>query len=217
MTGPQADPHSSPAAPRKRGLVRNLLLLIVPVGFVWYLVTPAYNRLLLGGAQTLLHWTESPDVTNLLPKDAQSAYVQRRDFPPKKSLVHAFQVTDVHFHLILVATLFLALPGIPWRRRLENFAWAIGITIFFDVLLVFLIVKAAYATGLGAWSAGHYGAFAQNTYGLAKHLMDLPFKLGLPFVLWAAFYLGDLRGDRVEPVVAAPRPAPLPRGRKKAR
>ena len=48
-------------------------------------------------------------------------------------------------------------------------------------------------------------------------MLDLPFKLGLPFVLWAAFYIGDLRGDRVEPVVAAPRPTPLPRGRKKPR
>ena len=150
MTEPQSAPRSLPASPRMRGLVRNLLLLIVPVAVVWYLVTPTYNRLLLGGAQTILHWTESPDVTNLLPKDGQSAYVQQRDFPPKKSLVHAFQVTDVHFHLILVATLFLAIPKIPWRRRLENFAWAIGITIFFDILLVFLIVKSAYATGLGA-------------------------------------------------------------------
>ncbi len=200
-----------------RGLVRNLLLLIVPVAVVWYLITPTYNRLLLGGAQSILHWTESPDVTNLLPKDGQSAYVQRRDFPPRKSLVHAFQVTDVHFHLILVVTLFLSIPRIPWHRRLENLAWAIGITIFFDILLVFLIVKSAYATGLGAWSASHYGPFAQNAYGLAKHMLDLPFKLGLPFVLWAAFYFGDLRGDPTQPVVAAARPNPLPRGRKKAR
>jgi hypothetical protein len=200
-----------------RGLVRNLLLAIVPVAVVWYLVTPLYNRLLLGGAQTLLHWTENPDVTNLLPRDSQSAFIQRRDFPPSKSLVHGFQLTDVHFHLILVVTLFLAVPGIAWRRRLENLAWAIGITVFFDVLLVFLIVKSEYATGLGAWSASHYGPFAQNAYGLLKHTMDLPFKLGLPFVLWAAFYFGDLRGgDRIEPA-AAPSPVALPRGRKKKR
>ncbi len=218
MTDAPADPRSSPTSPRMRGLVRNLLLLIVPVAIVWYLVTPLYNRLLLGGAQSLLHWTESPDVTNLLPRDGQSAFIQRRDFPPSKSLVHGFQLTDVHFHLILVATLFLAIPGVSWRRRLENLAWAIGITVFFDILLVFLIVKSEYATGLGAWSAAHYGAFAQNAYGLLKHLMDLPFKLGLPFVLWAAFYMGDLRGDRVEPLAApVPRIPPPPRGRRKHR
>lgn len=217
MSEPQAAPFPLPTGPRMRGLVRNLLLLIVPVAVVWYLVTPSYNRLLLGGAQSILRLSESPDVTNLLPKDGQSAYVQRRDFPPRKSLVHAFQVTDVHFHLILVATLFLAIPRIPWGRKLENFAWAIGITIFFDVLLVFLIVKSAYATGLGAWSADHYGPFARNAYGLAKHLMDLPFKLGLPFLLWAAFYIGDLRGDPTTPAAPAPRSAPLPRGRKRAR
>ncbi len=216
MSAPPADSRPTPPAPRMRGLVRNLLLTLAPVTVVWFLATPLYNRLLLGGAQSLLHWTESPNVTNLLPRDGQSAFVQRRDFPPAKSLVHGFQLTDVHFHLILVATLFLAIPGIPWRRKLENLAWALGITVFFDIILVFLIVKAAYATSLGAWSAGHYGAFAQNAYGLSKHLMDLPFKLGLPFVLWGAFYLGDLRGDRVEPATAAPS-IRLPRSRKKAR
>ncbi len=214
MTEPIGDLEAA-ARPQLPGFVRNLLLLIVPVAVVWFLATPLYNRLLLGGAQSLLHLTESPDATNLLPRDRDSAFVQRRDFPPSKSLVHGFQVTDVHFHLILVGTLFLAIPGVPWRRKLENLAWAIGITVLFDILLVFLIVKAEYATGLGAWSAAHYGAFAQNFYGLLKHLLDLPFKLGLPFLLWAGFYLADLRGERLEPVPAPSSRPGSARGRKK--
>lgn len=36
------------------------------------------------------------------------------------------------------------------------------ITVFFDILVVFFRVNFVYATGLGAWSLAHYGAFARN-------------------------------------------------------
>lgn len=181
-------------------LVRNVLLWLVPVWLVWFLLTPFYNRFLLTASENLLQLTESPDVTELVPKGRHDAYVQRRDFPPAKSLVHAFRVTDLHFHLVLLGALFLAVPGVPWRQRLENLGWAVLVTVFFDLFLGFFVVKAVYATGLGAWSAEHYGPFARNAYGMTRHLFDLPFKLGLPLLLWAGFYLGrmmeEMRGER---------------------
>ncbi|HEV2855804.1 MAG TPA: hypothetical protein VHC97_23655 [Thermoanaerobaculia bacterium] len=175
--------------------IRNTLLWLLPVALLWTLLTPFYNRFLLGSAENLAHWTESPDVTNLLRKDDHFAYVSRRDFPPSKSLVHSFRVTDVHFHLVMLGTLFLAVPGISWRRRLENLGWALLITIFFDIFLVYFYVKFAYATRLGDWSLAHYGPFARNFWGLGKHLLDLPFKLTLPFLLWAGFYLRELMAE----------------------
>lgn len=181
-------------------LVRNVLLWLAPVWLVWFLLTPFYNRFLLTASENLLQITESPNVTELVPKGRHDAYVQRRDFPPSKSLVHAFRVTDLHFHLVLLGALFLAVPGVPWRKRLENLGWAVLVTVFFDLFLGFFVVKAVYATGLGAWSAEHYGPFARNAYGMARHLFDLPFKLGLPLLLWAGFYLGqmmeEMRGER---------------------
>jgi hypothetical protein len=62
----------------------------------------------------------------------------------------------------------------------------------FQVLLVLFWVEFTYTTQLGTWSLEHYGAFARNFWGLGKHLLDLPIKLALPFILWAAFYLGRL-------------------------
>lgn len=181
-------------------LVRNVVLWLVPVWAVWFLLTPYYNRFLLTGSENLLQLTESPNVTELVPKGRHDAYVQRRDFPPAKSLVHAFRVTDLHFHLVLLGALFLAVPGVPWRQRLENLGWALLAAVFFDLFLGFFVVKAVYATGLGAWSAAHYGPFARNAYGMTRHLLDLPFKLGLPLLLWAGFYLGrmmeEMRGER---------------------
>ena len=173
-------------------LVRNVLLWTIPAWAAWMLLTPLYNRFLLTAAENLLQISESPNVTDLYPRGRHDAYVVRRDFPPPRSLAHSFRVTDLHFHLVLLAALFLAVPDVPWRKRLENLGWAVLVTVFFDLFLCFFVVKAAYATGLGAWSLEHYGPFARNFYGLTRHLLDLPFKLGLPLLLWSGFYLGRM-------------------------
>lgn len=192
---PKASPAPAHEPPVARGawatrFIRNVLLWLLPAWGLWTLLTPAYNRFLLDGGANLLHLSESPPVTIFHRNDAHFASVERRDFPPARALVGpALRVTDLHFHLVLLAALFLAVPGVPWRRRLENLGWAVLATVFFDLALVFFYVKFLYATQLGSWSLGHYGPVARNVYGLAKHLLDLPYKLALPFALWAGFYV----------------------------
>jgi hypothetical protein len=173
-------------------LIRNILLWIVPAALVWMLLTPGYNRFLKTAAENLLLLSESPNVTDLLIQDPHTTHIRRRDFPPSRSVVGQVRVTDLHFHLVLLAALFLAVPDIPWRERLSNLGWAVLIAVFFHLLLLFFWVKFVYATQLGSWSLAHYGPFARNLFGLGKHLLDLPFKLSLPLVLWAAFYIGRL-------------------------
>ncbi len=172
--------------------IRNCLLWLLPAALLWALITPFYNQFLLASGENLVHFTESPDVTDLLRRDVHFAYVSRLDFPPSRSLVHSFRVTDVHFHLVMLVALFLAVPRLPWQRRLENLGWALLVAVFFDIVLIFFLVKFVYATRLGVWSLAHYGAFARNFWGLGKHLLDLPLKFSLPFLLWAGFYLPEL-------------------------
>lgn len=178
-----------PALPYRR-LLRNLLLALAPVVVVWLGLTPFYNRFLTVGAQNLLHLFERPDVTELVPAFEHPGYARilRRDFPPARRAVYSLRVTDVHFHLVLLGALFLAVPGVPWRRRLANLGWAGLVAVFFHLVLVCFWVEFAYATQLGDWSLEHYGPFARNFFGLGKHLLDLPFKLAFPLVLWAVFY-----------------------------
>jgi hypothetical protein len=171
-------------------LVRNILLLVVPVTVVWLLLTPIYNPFLTAATERLLHFTESPDVTRLHYLD-HFAQVVRLDHGAEKGYLYRIRVTDLHFNLILAGALFLAVPGIASRRRWESFGWALLASVVFHLLLFFFFVKFVYATQLGAWSAAHYGAFGQNFWGLGKHLLDLPFKFALPFVLWAGFYFND--------------------------
>jgi hypothetical protein len=173
-----------------RKFLRNLLLAAVPVVLVWLALTPFYNRFLTVAGGNLLHLFESPDSTDLAPSAADPSHVEilRRDFPPARRAVYSFRMTDVHFHLILLGALFLAVPGVPWRRRLANLGAASLLAVFFHLLLVVLWVEFALATQQGAWSLEHYGPFARNAWGLGKHLADLPFKLAFPLVLWAIFY-----------------------------
>ena len=185
-------PVRSPSSSWTLRLARNVALALLPVALAWVALTPAYNRVLLGSAENLLHLAERPDVTDLLRRGDHHAYVARRDFPPARTLVHQLRVSDLHFHLILVVALFLAVPGVPWRERLGNLGIALLAAVVFDVVLLFVEVKAFYATGLGEWSLARYGPVARNVWGLAGHLLGLPFKLALPFLLWAPFYLPHL-------------------------
>lgn len=176
-------------------LIRNILLWIVPVWLVWVVLTPGYNRFVITAAENLLLMAESPNATDLLSQEKHTTHIRRRDFPPSRSLVGTVRVTDLHFHLVLLGALFLAVPGVPWRERLSNLAWALLIAVFFHLLLLFFWVKFVYATQLGSWSLEHYGPIARNLYGMGKHLLDLPFKLSLPLILWAAFYYGRMLGE----------------------
>jgi hypothetical protein len=171
--------------------LRNVLLWLVPIWGVWVLVTPFYNRVLLASAQNLLHATEHPSATQLLRQGDDDAVIARLE-PPMGRLKRGFRVSDIHFHLVLLGALFLGVPRVPWRDRLAHLGWALLATVFFDVLVVFSRVKVAYATELGSWSLRHYGPWARNMYGLLHHLLDLPFKLSLPFALWAVVYLSLL-------------------------
>jgi hypothetical protein len=156
---------------------------------LWAATAPLYNAVLLRAGEAALNLVERPDVTELLLRQGgHDAYVARRDFPPARTLVQAFRVTDLHFHLVLLGALFLAVPGVRWRERLRNLGWAALATALFDLLLLVVYVEAVYATRLGAWSLAHYGIVARNAWGMAAHLLDLPLKLALPFVLWLGFY-----------------------------
>ena len=178
-------------------LIRNVLLWLVPAILAWLALTGFYNRFLTVSAENLLHLTESPDVTRLLPKEERGyVVVTRSDFPASRPNLYQIRVTDIHFNLFLLVALFLAVPGVPMKTRLANLGWALIIAIFFHILLLFLWVKFVYATQLGDWSTANYGEWGYNLFGMAKHLLDLPFKLALPLVLWVAFYLRTLLPER---------------------
>ncbi|MEO7795879.1 MAG: hypothetical protein ABIV06_14020 [Thermoanaerobaculia bacterium] len=177
-------------------LVRNLLLWILPVVALWVLFTPFYNRFLALAGERLTRAGEFPAATRLFIQDTHEVLVTRSDLSGKDGFVYRFRITDLHFNLILTISLFLAVPAVESRRRAENLGWALLISVLFHILVLFFYVKFVYSTQLGAWSNEHYGPVARNLWGFGKHLLDLPFKLALPFMLWAGFYFPDFQRHR---------------------
>jgi len=166
---------------------------MLPAVVFWILITPFYNRFLSLAGEKLTRGTEFPAVTRLDLQDAHFLFVTRSDVSGKDGFVYKFRLTDVHFNLILTVALFLAIPAVDSSRRAENLGWALLISVLFHLLVLFFVVKFVYSTQLGSWSNAHYGAFAQNFWGFGKHLLDLPFKLALPFILWVGFYFADFQ------------------------
>ena len=170
----------------------GVALWLIPMAVVWSLLTPSYNLFLTTSAENLVRLFESPDATRLLAHDEHHFIVTRTDVATTKSRFGSVRVTDVHFPLIMLGAFFLAVPGIPWRQRLENLGWAGLVSIFFHIVSLLFWVHFIYATQNQEWSAEHYAPWQMNFWGLGKHLLDLPFKFAMPLLLWAAFYLREL-------------------------
>ena len=172
--------------------VLGAVLWMIPVVALWLVLTPFYNKFLTTSAENLVRLTERPSVTRLLEHDDHHLVITRTDVPSPKGFLDSVRTTDVHFPLIMLGAFFLAVPGVPWRKRLENLGWATLISIFFHIVSLLFWVKFVYATQLGEWSAENYSTFRANFWGLGKHLLDLPFKFSMPLLLWAGFYLREL-------------------------
>lgn len=192
----RAGPAAPVSAEARRGWIRSLivrtLLWLLPVAAVWILLTPSYNLFLRVGGENLARLVESPDVTRLDPRDEHYVMISRLDFPAARETVAQLRLTDVHFPVVLLTALFLAVPGVPWKQRLSNLGVALLFLAVFHLVLILFRIQFTYATQLGEWSLERYGAFARNFWGLGKHVLDLPVKLALPFLLWAGFYLEKL-------------------------
>ena len=175
-----------------RALIVRTLLWMVPVTVVWVLLTPSYNRFLEVGGENLTRLVESPNVTRLDPKDEHYTLISRLDFPPARETVGQIRLTDLHFPVVLMTALFLAVPGVGWKERLSNLGYALVFTAVFHLVLVLFRVNFTYTTQLGEWSLETYGPVARNFWGLGKHVLELPVKLAMPLLLWAGFYVGEL-------------------------
>lgn len=186
-------PRGAGAPPAGRAtagrLARNVLLLLPVAVLLWLAITPFYNHLLVNAGERLIRLGESPDQTRIFLREGRYAMLVRGDVSGGQRHLAQLALADLHFNLILLVALFLAPPGVPQARRWSRLGWAALASLAFHLVLLIFHAEAVYALQLGEWSARHYGAVARNFWGLGKHVLDLPVKLGLPFLLWSAVYL----------------------------
>ena len=171
----------------------GVMAWLVPVAILWIVLTPFYNRFLTTATENLVRLTESPSVTRLSVHERHYMVINRTDVQPApdKAWLWSIRTTDTHFPLIMMAAFFLAVPGIGWKKRLENLGWAMLIAVFFHIVSLYFRVNFGYATQIPA-TVGDYGKVSRNLWGISSHMLELPFKFAMPFVLWAAFYIRHL-------------------------
>ena len=150
----------------------------------WLGFSAPYDRVLATAAEAVLRATERPAVTRLLAQDGE-ILVERSDFPPAASRP-GLPAADLHFNLVLLASLY-ALDRRPWQAgRVAAFLEGCGVLFLIQVVALVFQVRSLYATGLGAWSAEHYGAVARNFWSAGFHFYQIAGRFAAPFAIWWA-------------------------------
>jgi hypothetical protein len=170
---------------------------------LWLAFSSGYERMLAGGAESILRLTESPAVTRLEARGGE-ILVNRSDFPPAAPRP-GLPAADLHFNFVLLVALF-ALARRPWRGDwLASFLLA-GVLLWVVHLgaLVFQ-VRSVYATRLGGWSAAHYGPVARNFWATGFHFYQVAGRFAAPFALWWPFARIDQSSQTEAPERTRPR------------
>lgn len=160
---------------------RALAGFLITVAF-WFAFSAPYERLLAGAGEALLRVTESPAITRLSAEGGEIV-VDRSDFSPAAPRP-GLPAADLHFNLALLAALF-ALDRRPWEGpRVAALLEGCALLFVVHVAALFLQVRSLYATGLGPWSAAHYGAVARNVWSGAFHFYMIAGRFAAPFAIW---------------------------------
>jgi len=150
--------------------------LVLPL---WFLVTPAYNRLLASSANLVLPLIESAPAPRLEGWEHDILLKRPSSTPGAEMRVQGFRGNLTHFNLILMVALIFSLRRIDWRSRCKLLAIALGILL--AVHLVYLLIGVKFfeqpAQGDPQSSAGRFYVWGVNFYlSIASQL--LPFVIG---------------------------------------
>ena len=119
----------------------RFLLIFFFILSLWFLFTPAYNRLLAYGANTLLAQIERPRMTTLVGWNRNIA-ILRSDVPFTKGMrIQGFTGYLTHFNVILLVALVLASRQITWCHRIKLLGIALGLLYILHVLYLLVGVK----------------------------------------------------------------------------
>lgn len=167
-----------------------VFFLLLPL---WFVLTPAYNRLLASSANIVLPLTENPRI-HTLAGWKHNIVIVRSDTPVAAGMkIQGFTGYLTHFNLILMSALVLASRRIDWRRRCAILAIALSLLFVVHVLYLVIGVKFFQQPELEALQdpAGRLVVWGTNFYlSMASQL--------LPVVIWLALYRteGPMLGQR---------------------
>ncbi len=161
----------------RRALLRGAAGFAVGLA-LWLAFSLPYERAIANCAESLLRSGERPPVTRLTARGGEFV-VDRSDFPPAAPRP-GLPAADLHFNLVILATLLAALPPARGSRVV------LALLLLFCVHVVALCcqVESLHATRLGAWSEANYGTFARNGWAAAFHVYQIAGRFAAPFAIW---------------------------------
>lgn len=166
---------------------------------MWVLLTPAYDKLVSSGAQTVMRMFEKPKVTRLKPAADNHVTVDRADFDPR-SKRPGIPLRDLTFNIALLTALF-AVSKRPFSdRNIGGFFIALVLLYVTHVFGTIAEVMAIYVAKLGMWSQVHYSDLERNVWGVINHFYRLVLMYAFAFALWWLF-----RDPATEAAPAAPK------------
>ena len=178
----------------KRPLCGHLLrfsgwfaLFLIAAALLWPFVAPVYNRMIVTGAGLLLALVEAPNIT-VVRTDAETAWIYRR--VPGISEPQAFSNFSLYTYVGLVplVALFLATPGLGWKRRGTLTAFGVLLLMLFHIVYLVITVKLLYIfCGLD-----EVGGVAYRVYDWGQIMVRVIWEASA-VLLWMALTFGHWR------------------------
>jgi hypothetical protein len=148
---------------------------------VWWVATPAYNRLLAPATQLLLHADPRLTAAVLVPQERRMFVTSSTPLPT--ATIPADQLT---YNIILLLALF-ASNDRPWRvANLRGVAIALVILFASHCVGLVISIESTYAVRQGAWSEQHYGDAAASFWLTTELVFRIVGMFGVVFASWWA-------------------------------
>jgi hypothetical protein len=148
---------------------------------LWWIATPAYNRLLCAATEPLLHIDRRLAAAALVPQE-RSVFVTSST-PLPTATIPADQLT---YNVILLFALFAAEGPATRGAYMRALAIAALILIAAHCITLVIAIESTYAARQGAWSELHYGEAAASFWLTAELVMRIVGMFGVVFASWWA-------------------------------
>jgi len=179
---------------------RFLILFVVTLAALaalWTFIAPAYTSLIGTIARPLFRVVESPNVTVLDVQGAETwiyRIVGEREISP-------FTWFDrfTFFALIPLIALFVATPGLGWRRRLARLAAGIGAMVCVHAIYLVASVELSYAA-MGLRDVGPLAARMLDAWQVLVRILWE----AAPVLIWVALTAGAWKRQFIQLREAGP-------------
>ena len=161
----------------------RFLLVFCLALLLWFVLTPAYNRLLASSANIVLSFTERPPVPTLAGWGNDILLMRDDRLSKDDRKVQGFRGNLTHFNLILMVALIFSPRSMHWRSRSVMLAIALGALFVTHVAYLLIGVKFFQQPALEAFQGpgGRLSVWGVHFYlSMASQL--------LPVVIWMALY-----------------------------